>query len=114
LGGVGMYYHKMNISTTGTVPTLTEDLKKGYDRLRQGPALSQLVGYYYNSPNRYYNFFIGFDFTEAFTHSVRKYDYSTRMYDHGKYFDLNIGGRIGWMIPIYLKSSNIENEYQYR
>lgn len=114
LGGVGMYYNKMNISTTGTIPTLTEELKKGYDRLRQGPALSQFVGYYYNSPNRYYNFFIGIDFTEAFTKSVRKYDYATRMPDEGKYMDMNIGARIGWMIPLYMRAKSLENEYQFR
>jgi hypothetical protein len=114
LGGVGMYYHKMNISTTGTVPTLTEDLKKGYDRLQKGPAFNQFVGYYYNSPNRFYNFYIGIDFLEAYTKSVRKYNYATRLPDTEQYFDMNIGFRIGWMIPLYMKVKNDENEYQFR
>lgn len=114
LAGVGMYYHKINISTDGNIPTLTEDLKKGYDHLQKGPALSQFVGYYYNGPNRFYNFFIGVDITEAFTQSVRQYDYASRTPDTEKYFDMNIGARIGWMIPIYLKAKNNDNEYQYR
>jgi hypothetical protein len=114
LGGVGMYYQKMFISTTGTIPTLTEDMKKGYDNLRKGPALSQYVGYYYNSPNRFINFFIGVEIMEAFTQSVRKYNYATRKPDTGKYLDINISPRIGWMIPLYMKAKNLDNEYQYR
>jgi hypothetical protein len=114
LAGAGMYYHKMNISTTGTIPSLTEDMKKGYDHLQKGPAISQFVGYYYNSPNRYYNFFIGVDFMQAFTQSVRKYNYETRLPDTQKYVDMNVGLRFGWMIPLYLKASNLENEYQFR
>jgi hypothetical protein len=114
LVGAGMYYHKMNISTSGSIPLLTEDLKKGYDRLQKGPAISQFVGYYYNSPNRYYNFYIGVDFLEAITKSVRKYNYATRSPDTGTYNDMNLGVRIGWMIPIYLKAKNGDNEYQFR
>jgi hypothetical protein len=114
LAGAGVYYHKMNISTTGSIPTLTEDLKKGYDRLQMGPAFNQFIGYYYNSPNRYYNFYIGIDFMQAFTHSVRKYNYATREADNNNYFDMTLGARIGWMIPIYLKAKNGENEYQFK
>jgi hypothetical protein len=112
--GAGMYYHKYSISTTGSVPTLTDDLKKGYDKLAKGPAVSQFLGFYYNSPNRYYNFYIGVDFMQAFTKNVREYDYSTRTYDRGQHTDMNIGARIGWMIPIYMMAKNSANEYQFK
>lgn len=113
--GAGMYFHKINISTTrNDIPTLTEELKKGYDRLSSGPAVSQFVGYYYHSSNRYYNFFIGVDFMQAFTTSVRKFNYDTMLPDTEKRFDMTVGGRIGWMIPIYLKAKNGANEYEFR
>jgi hypothetical protein len=115
LAGAGIYYHKINIATTNNdIPTLTEDLKKGYDRLSMGPALTQFVGYSYHSPNRFYNFFIGFDFMQAFTQSVREYNYETQLPDTEKRTDITVGGRIGWMIPIYLRTKNKDNEYEYR
>jgi hypothetical protein len=115
LAGAGVYYHKINISTPqNDVPTLTDDLKKGYDRLSMGPALTQFIGYSYHSHNRYYNFFIGFDFMEAFTQSVRGYNYDTMRPDTEKRTDITVGGRIGWMIPIYLRTKNKDNEYEFR
>jgi hypothetical protein len=115
LAGAGIYYHKIHINTTESdIPTLTDDLKKGYDRLSMGPALTQFIGYSYHSPNRFYNFFIGVDFMEAFTQSVRGYNYDTMLPDTEKRTDMTVGARVGWMIPIYLRTKNKDNEYEYR
>lgn len=115
LVGGGVYYHKINFSTTrNDIPMLTEEYQKGYDRLSMGPALTQFIGYSYQSHNRYYNFFIGFDFMEAFTQSVRKYNYDTQMADTKQRLDITFGARVGWLIPIYLKSKNSDNEYEFR
>lgn len=113
--GVGMYYHKVNIATPrNDIPTLTEDLKKGYDRLTMGPATSQFIGYYFHSANKYYNGYIGFDFLQAFTKSVRGYNYDTRLPDTSNRLDLTFGIRVGWLIPIYLKMKNDQNEYEFK
>jgi hypothetical protein len=115
MAGGGVYYHKINITVaSGTVPPLSDNYKKGYDRLCMGPALTQFVGYSYQSHNRYYNFYIGFDCMQAFTQSVRKYNYDTMKPDTDKRLDLNFGLRIGWMIPIYLLSKNGNDEYEFR
>lgn len=115
LAGAGVYYHKINISTPNNdIPSLTDDLKKGYDRLSMGPALTQFVGYYYHSPNRFYNFFIGVDLMQAFTQSMRAYNYDTRLPDTEQRTDITLGGRVGWMIPIYMRTKNKDNEYEYR
>lgn len=115
LAGAGIYYHKIYISTPqNDVPTLTEDLKKGYDRLSMGPALTQFVGYQYHSPNRFYNFFIGIDVMQAFTQSVREYNYDTMLPDTEKRTDITFGGRVGWMIPIYIRTKSKDNEYEFR
>lgn len=115
LAGAGVYYHKINISTPqNDIPGLTDELKKGYDRLSMGPAFTQFIGYSYQSHNRFYNFFIGIDLMEAFTHSIRGYNYDTMLPDNQKRTDITVGGRIGWMIPIYLRTKNKDNEYEFR
>lgn len=115
LAGAGIYYHKINIATTNhDIPTLTEELKKGYDNLCMGPAVTQFIGYSYQSHNRFYNFYIGIDFMQAFTKSIRGYNYDTMQPDTEKRFDMTVGGRIGWMIPIYMRTKNIENEYEFK
>ncbi|MES2780219.1 MAG: hypothetical protein V4651_10020 [Bacteroidota bacterium] len=115
LVGGGIYYHKINFSTTrNDIPMLSESYQKGYDRLSMGPALTQFVGYSYQSHNRFYNFFIGVDFMQAFTTSVRKYNYDTRVEDTQQRLDLTYGLRVGWLIPIYLKSKNSDNEYEFK
>lgn len=115
MAGAGVYYHKINITTTnGTVPTLTDDYKKGYDRLSMGPALTEFVGYYHHSHNRFYNFYIGIDCMQAFTQSVRKFNYDTMLPDTEKRLDLTFGARIGWMIPVYLRSNSGNDEFEFR
>lgn len=115
MAGGGVYYHKINIVvSSGTVPPLSESYKKGYDRLTMGPALTQFVGYSYQSHNRYYNFYIGFDFLQSFTQSVRKYNYDTMKPDTDKRLDLNYGIRVGWMIPIYIRPNNGNDEYEFK
>lgn len=114
LGG-GIYYHKINIGTQrNDIPTLTEELKKGYDRLSMGPATTQFLGYYFHSSNRYYNFFAGLDCVQAYTQSVRQYNYDTMKPDTDKRLDLTFGLRLGWMIPVYLKAKVSQNEYEFR
>lgn len=115
LMGGGIYYHKINFSASrNDIPMLSQNYQKGYDRLSMGPALTQFVGYSYQSNNRYYNFYIGVDFMQAFTQSVRKYNYDTRMPDTQDRFDMTYGLRLGWMIPIYLNAKNANSEYEFR
>lgn len=115
MAGAGIYYHKINIVTSrNDIPTLTEEYRKGYDRLSMGPALTQFVGYYHHSHNRYYNFYIGLDCMQAFTKSVRKFNYDTMEPDTKDRNDLTFGIRLGWMIPIYMQSGNGSDEFEFR
>jgi hypothetical protein len=115
MAGAGVYYHKVNISTTrNDIPMLTEEYKKGYDRLSMGPALTQFIGYSYQSHSRFYNFYIGFDCMQAFTKSVRQYNFDTMQPDTKERLDLTFGARIGWMIPIYMQASSRDDEYEFR
>ncbi|MFN5665506.1 MAG: hypothetical protein ACK461_10040 [Bacteroidota bacterium] len=112
--GAGMFAHHISIySQRNDVAPLTEDMKKGYDRLTRGPALHQTIGYYFHSKNRFINFYAGFDFTQAFTQSVRGYNYDTRMPDTDQRTDLLWSFKFGWLIPMYLNIKE-EKEFYYR
>lgn len=112
--GFGYVSTKVNINTpNSSIPTLTEDLKKGYDRLSMGWAATQFVGYYFQSKDRKINFYLGFDIIEASTKNVRGYNYDQRAADDGVHTDLLYGPRIGWMIPIYLTTKDQE-EFFYK
>lgn len=115
MAGGGWYAHKINIATPrNDIPTLTESLKKGYDRLSSGLAVTQFIGYSYQSANRFYNFYIGVDAMQAFTQSVRKYNFDTQAPDTESRLDATFGVRVGIMIPIYLQATNFDYEYEYR
>jgi hypothetical protein len=95
------------------VPSLTDDLKKGYDRLSMGFATTQFIGYYFQSKNRRINFYLGLDIMEAFTQNKRGFNYDQMAFDNGQHTDLFYGPRIGWMIPIYLTTKD-QDEFYYR
>jgi hypothetical protein len=114
LGG-GKYYHKIHfVSENNDIPVLTPAYRKGYDRLTSGWAFTQFIGYYHHSHNRFINFYIGFDMMQAFTQSVRKFNYDTMLPDTEKRLDITFGPRVGWMIPIYLQSRNSDDEYEFK
>lgn len=112
--GIGFLSHKINITIPqNNVPTLTNDLKKGYDRLTMGFALTQFVGYHFQGQNRMTNFYLGLDIIEGFTQNVRGFNYDTRQTDTGMHFDIFIGPKLCWMIPMYLTTKD-QDEFYYK
>lgn len=100
--GIGLLQHKIRIEVVNnTAPQLNKEMKKGYDRLSNGIAISQFAGYMHLSNNRLLNFYAGLDFTEGFTKNRRSYNYDTGEVDTQQRFDFLYGFRIGWMIPLY-------------
>ncbi len=100
VAGVGFLQHKIRIENPGqTVAQLKNDYKKGYDKLTNGPAFSQYIGYTHFSENRVSNFRIGFEFTQAFTQSRRNYDFDLMGRDTRKRVDMLYGIKVNWMIP---------------
>lgn len=111
MAGGGFLMHKIAISVLeNTAPQLRADYKKGYDRLTAGPSFSQFIGYLYLSNNHKYNFFLGLEFQEALTHSLRDYDFDRMAPDHQNRLDLLLGLKIGWILPIYGRTPR---EYYY-
>ncbi|MBN8703459.1 MAG: hypothetical protein J0M08_10360 [Bacteroidetes bacterium] len=109
--GVGFLQHRIRIDDIGNAtPSLTKEYRNGYDRSTGGLALNQSIGYNYFSANRIANFFFSVDFTEGFTKSLRSYDYDLRRPDTAKRFDVLIGFRFGWIVPLY---KNVASEFYY-
>jgi hypothetical protein len=112
--GGGYYLHKIYINTkSNDIPTLTADLKKGYDRLTGGWGISEFVGYIFHSESRYVNFYIGMELVQAYTKSLRGYNYDQMATDTKQRYDAALGFRFGWILPIYLNSKD-EDEFMFR
>ena len=81
--------------------SLTDEMKKGYDRLSNGISVGGFAGYLYLSNNRRINFFTGIDYLYTRTVNRRGYNYDEMSYDSEKRDDILFGVRFGWIIPIY-------------
>jgi hypothetical protein len=109
--GLGYMYHKIRIEDIGNQsPQLNSEMLKGYDRLSMGVSISEFIGYRYFSSQQKINFFIGFEFIQAFTQDVRQYDYNAQTAYQDSRLDLLSGLKFGWTFPLYKKS---DNKYYY-
>ncbi|MBS1634355.1 MAG: hypothetical protein JST26_00440 [Bacteroidetes bacterium] len=109
--GGGYMQHKIKLyDANKKVAAVNGNLKKGYDRLSGGPALTQFLGYMYLSNNRLTNFYVGIECFEGFTQSFRVYNYDTGLKDTKKRLDLQFGIRVGWILPLYKR---LPKEFYY-
>lgn len=99
-GGVGFLQHRIWIENRlNDVPQLEGDYRKGYDRLTNGIAFNQFIGYHHQSNARLVNFFVGFEFIQAFTQSRRDYNFDLMRKDNTKRQDFLYGIKLAWAIP---------------
>lgn len=102
--GFGYLQHKIRLyDANQKIAAIKGNLKNGYDRLSGGFSMNQFIGYLFLSDNRLVNFVAGFEFYEAFTKSLRGWNYDTAQPDTKDRFDYLIGFRIGWVLPLYKK-----------
>ena len=106
--GAGMVQHKIQIKSNALA--LTEDMIKGYDRLSNGPALSQFLGYLFLSNNRLVNFYFGIECIQGWTQNRRGYNYDTMQEDTKTRMDVMTGIKLGWVLPLYKK---VPDEFYY-
>lgn len=107
LASAGLLQHKIRIENPGNnTPQILGDYKKGYDRLTNGFAISEFVGYMYLSNNRLLNFYGGFEFVQAWTQNRRDFNFDTMEKDNTKRTDLLSGFKVGWILPLYKKMPN--------
>lgn len=109
--GSGLLQHKIRIDNqANNAPQILGDYKKGYDRLSNGLALQGMIGYMHIGSNQFNNFFVGLEFTQAWTQNRRSLNFDTRTQDTSLRVDQLLGIRIGWMIPVY---RNVSSDYYY-
>jgi len=102
LGSAGLMQHQIRIETdNNAAPQLVGDYARGYDRLSNGFVVSEFLGYMYLSDKKLTNFFIGIEFNQGWTRSLRDYNFDTMKKDTDKKFDTLWGIKFGWVLPIY-------------
>lgn len=100
--GGGFMQHKIRIEhQENYIAPLEGEYQKGYDRLTNGLAISQFIGYYHMSNSRLANFFIGVESFQGFTQGRRDLNFDTRTTDNEPRLDILTGFRGGWFIPMY-------------
>ena len=106
-GSLGFLQHKISYFLTeeASLPQLSEELKKGYDRLSNGISISEFIGYYHMSESRLVNFKIGVELTQAFTQNRRSLNYDTMTRDDSNRLDLLFGLKASWILPFSSSSA---------
>lgn len=100
--GAGVLRHKIRVQDdTQSVAEITGDYIKGYDRLTQGMALNQFIGWQHIGKTRRVNFMIGFEFNQGFTNTLRDWDFNDMRKLDDKRLDLRYGIRAAWTLPFY-------------
>lgn len=110
--GFGMLQHKIAINVRETsLPQLNKTYRKGYDRLCNGPVLSQFIGGIFMERKRFISAYAGLQFDIGFTENRRNYDFYTMGKLSEKRLDMFLGIKVGWIIPYFLQAS--EKEFYY-
>jgi hypothetical protein len=97
--GAGYLQHKYLFQASNTLQ-FSGDYLRGYDRLRNGIAVSQEAGICHFNLNRRINFNLVFELTEAITKNRRYYDYATESIDTKSYFDMMSAVKLSWILPV--------------
>jgi hypothetical protein len=108
--GAGWLQHKIRLQDdTRSVPQLSGDYIKGYDRLSGGLNLQEFIGWQHLATNRRANWMIGLELGQGFTRSLRSWDFASGRKLDNKRLDLMFGIRAAWTLPFYF--GNAEDIY---
>jgi hypothetical protein len=102
--GLGYLWHKVRLQDDfQNVPQVGLDYRKGYDRLTGGFGTTQYIAYQKLDKNRLFNFIAGVEFMQAYTRSIRDWNFDTgQPADKNRYLDLAFGIRLTWILPFYV------------
>jgi hypothetical protein len=111
LTGFGFLSHQININVkASSLPQLSKTYRKGYDRLANGPVISQFIGGIFMARRKYVSAYAGIQFDLGFTQG-RRFDFYSAQPLHDKRLDMFLGIRVGWIIPVFTQTS--DKEYYY-
>ncbi len=103
LGG-GLLQYKTTLDGNDNIPAVDKDHIKGYDRLCNGLALNQFIGYMHFDARSRINFYAGFEFFQAWTSNRRDFDYYTMSKMVGNRHDYLYSFKFGWLVPFSQRS----------
>ncbi len=107
----GLLQHKIRIDDrNNATPQVDDDYIRGYDRLSNGFAMQEFIGYFHTGEYRLTSFFAGLEFNQAWTRSRRDWDFDRMGKDNKKRFDMLSGIKFGWVIQL---SGGKPKEYYY-
>lgn len=109
-GGLGTLHHNIKISFKDNINSLSDEYKKGYDRLSFGYAANAYVGYMHLSKNRFINFYGGFNLIYGQTKSLRGFNYDTQQTDTDYSSNILYGFNVGWIIRL---NKRTKDEFYY-
>jgi hypothetical protein len=110
--GAGFLQHKIKIrDENNAAPQVAPPYSEGYDRLTNGLALTQFIGYQIISRDKTINFSIGVDLTEGFTKNRRGFNFDTRQRDNAQRLDILGGLRATWSIVLFSNQNSESIEY---
>lgn len=113
--GVAYLEHYLRLSNnTAGIAALSGDFRYGYDRLTNGWMLNQFIGYQNLDKKNRINFFIGVEFAQGFTNSMRAVDFDLMNGDPSGRMDTYTGLRFGWLLPIYTGTANEGGGYRFK
>lgn len=98
--------HKIRIENrNNAAPQVDPNYAKGYDRLSNGFALTEFVGYFHSGKSSLLSFYAGFEFVQAWTQSRRDWDFDKMQKDESKRQDYLNGLKVGWVIQFNRSTS---------
>ncbi|MCH8903856.1 MAG: autotransporter outer membrane beta-barrel domain-containing protein [Bacteroidetes bacterium] len=104
--GAGLLQHKIKITVEdNNVVQLGRNYKKGYDRLSNGLAISETIGFFHLASNRRVNFSAGLELTQAWTKNRRSWNFDTMEKDNTLRHDYFYSIKLSWLLPIYIKKA---------
>jgi hypothetical protein len=106
--GVGFLQHKLHIQEDpeSFMPQMEKRYKALLDHKTNGISLQQFIGFHYLANDRMANWYVGFDFIEAFTRNRRSYNYNLDIPTDINRLDIATGFKIGWILPFYINESS--------
>lgn len=106
--GGGFFQHRIRIQEdpSRNVPQLDPPYRAGYDRLTNGPALRQAIGFQMLSADGRINVKVTLVALQAFTQNRRPFNFDTRTADRTRRLDAQFGIRASWTLPFYLQDGS--------
>ena len=103
--GIGFIQYKIKIKDQdNTIPALSEEYLKGYDKLSNGFNTNIFLGYKYEKKKN--KFHIGLESSIGFTKNRRSFNFVEMGNDDKLKFDLMNGIKFIWWIPVSKRTTN--------